>query len=64
MRKEAIISVVPFLKAKEKKAQRAAGAVAPADNPKSRVKDTKPEAAENRLSEYDKARLAILRGEE
>lgn len=61
MRKRAITSVVPFLR--EKQAKRAAEAIASADKPKSSVKSPKPEARAGELSEYDKARLSILRGE-
>lgn len=64
MRKKATTSILPYLREKEKQVKRAVEAVAPADKPKSLVKSPKPEARAGELSEYDKARLSILRGEE
>lgn len=64
MRKKVTTSILPYLREKEKQAKRAVGAVAPADKPKSPVKSPSPEARAGKPSEYDKARLSILRGEE
>lgn len=64
MRKKATTSILPYLREKEKQVKRAVEAVAPADKPKSPVKSSKSEAGVEELSEYDKARLSILRGEE
>lgn len=64
MRKKATTSILPYLREKEEQAKRMVEAVASADKPTSPVKPPKAEAGTGELSEYDKARLAILRGEE
>jgi hypothetical protein len=60
MRKKAVTSVIPYLRAKEKQAQEAAKVEAPA---KTHKNQSKPPMVEE-IDQYNRARLAILRGEE
>lgn len=60
MRKKATTSVLPYLREKEKQAQREAK---PQEDKLHSFEKTS-EPSDGNLSEYDKARMAILRGEE